>query len=90
MERVNEQRSQQFRPWGHSDDFRWSSMGTDHRSAAHHAACDLLALGLLRLRSRIAERSAAAPADGRDCGDIRLPSTARQRRHANPPRTGHA
>ena len=50
----------------------------------------LLARGLLRLRSRTAERSAAIPAEGRDCGDIRLHSTARQRGHANPKRKGLA
>ena len=52
--------------------------------------CDLLALGLLRLRSRTAERNAIASDQGRDCGDIRLHSTARQRRHANPNRKGLA
>jgi len=49
--------------------------------------CDLLARGLLRLRSRAAEeavREAAAT------GEIRLHSSARQRRHANPARKGDA
>ena len=52
--------------------------------------CDILARGLLRLRSRAAEDLAhdAERAGGR--GDIRLHSTARQRRHANPRRKGVA
>ena len=52
--------------------------------------CAILALGILRLRSRTAERSAVLPAEGRDCGEFRLHSTARQRRHANPKRKGVA
>ena len=61
-----------------------------HLSPDLREVCDLLALGLLRLRSRTAERNASAPDQGRDCGDIRLHSTARQRRHANPNRKGLA
>jgi hypothetical protein len=45
--------------------------------------CDLLARGLLRLRSR---SIAAINVDVRDCGESSLHSTARQRRHANPKR----
>ena len=49
--------------------------------------CDLLARGLLRLRSRAAER---AVREAVAAGDIRLHSSARQRRHANPERKGDA
>jgi hypothetical protein len=49
--------------------------------------CDLLARGLLRLRSRAAEE---AGRDAAATGDIRLHSTARQRRHANPENEGVA
>ncbi len=44
--------------------------------------CAILAAGLLRLRSRTAAKSAAAAVESRDRGDIRLHSTAPQRRHA--------
>ena len=44
--------------------------------------CDILARGLLRLRSRTAENFDAPPAD---CGERLLHFTAHQRRHANPP-----
>jgi hypothetical protein len=50
--------------------------------------CDLLARGLLRLRSRNAEDLARDAEEVRGVGDIRLHSTARQRRHANPRREG--
>ena len=51
---------------------------------------DILARGILRLRSRAAEDldSDATQVEAR--GDIRLHSTARQRRHANPRRKGVA
>jgi hypothetical protein len=52
--------------------------------------CAILALGILRLRSRIAAESANTPAEARARGDIRLHSTARQRVHANPKRKGVA
>ena len=52
--------------------------------------CDLLARGLLRLRSRSAEEAARDADQARGSGDIRLHSTARQRRHANPRREGVA
>ena len=52
--------------------------------------CDLLARGLLRLRSRAAEDLARDAEEVRGLGDIRLHSTARQRRHANPRREGVA
>jgi hypothetical protein len=42
--------------------------------------CDLLARGLLRLRSRAAEEHAREAGDN---GEFRLHLTARQRRHAN-------
>lgn len=43
--------------------------------------CDLLARGLLRLRSRMADE---ATRQTDDPGDNSLRDTARQRRHANP------
>ena len=52
--------------------------------------CDLLSRGLLRLRSRTTEECAQSSAEGRERGDIRLHSTARQRVHANPKRKGVA
>jgi hypothetical protein len=45
--------------------------------------CAILAAGLVRLRSRMATENADAAAEGGDGGDIRLHSTAPQRRHAN-------
>jgi len=52
--------------------------------------CDLLARGLLRLRSRATEECARDVEKGREPGDVRLHLTARQRRHANPNREGSA
>jgi hypothetical protein len=52
--------------------------------------CDLLARGLLRLRSRAAEDLARDAEQARGWGELRLHSTARQRRHANPRRKGVA
>lgn len=52
--------------------------------------CDILARGILRLRSRVAEDLARDAAQVELAGDIRLHSTARQRRHANPRREGIA
>ena len=52
--------------------------------------CDLLARGLLRLRSRAAEDLARDAEQVGGWGDVRLHSTARQRRHANPRRKGVA
>ena len=52
--------------------------------------CDLLARGLLRLRSRAAEDLARDAEQARGRGDVRLPSTAHQRGHANPRRKGVA
>jgi hypothetical protein len=49
--------------------------------------CDLLARGLLRLRSRTAEEHAR---EADRTGELRLHLTARQRRHANPNREGRA
>ena len=51
---------------------------------------NLLARGLLRLRSRAAENLARDAAQVEARGDVRLHSTARQRRHANPNRKGLA
>jgi hypothetical protein len=48
--------------------------------------CSILAAGLLRLRSRAAEDLARDAEDARGLGDVRLHSTAGQRRHANPNR----
>jgi hypothetical protein len=52
--------------------------------------CNLLARGLLRLRSRVAEDLARDAKEAGGLGDIRLHSSARQRRHANPAREGDA
>ena len=52
--------------------------------------CDLLARGLLRLRSRAAEDLARDAEQARGRGEVRLHSTAHQRRHANPTRKGVA
>ena len=49
--------------------------------------CDILARGLLRLRSRAAAREALAQVDS---GDIRLHFQPPQRRYANPKRKGTA
>ena len=49
--------------------------------------CDILARGLLRLRSRATAREALAPVDS---GDIRLHFQPPQRRYANPKRKGTA
>jgi hypothetical protein len=49
--------------------------------------CEILARGLLRLRSRVAAREALAPVDSRE---IRLHFQAPQRRYANPKRKGTA
>ena len=64
---------------------------TNHHLPPHlREVCDLLARGLLRLRSRAAEDLARDAAQVEARGDIRLHSTARQRRHANPNRKGLA
>ena len=52
--------------------------------------CDLLARGLLRLRSRAAEDLARDAEQARGRGDVPLHSTAHQRLHANPNRKGLA
>jgi hypothetical protein len=52
--------------------------------------CAILAAGLLRLRSRTTGECPDTSAEGRERGDIRLHSTAQQRRHANPKRKGVA
>lgn len=52
--------------------------------------CAILALGILRLRSRTTEECAGSSAKGRERGDIRLHSTARQRPYADPKRKGVA
>ena len=52
--------------------------------------CAILALGILRLRSRTTVECASTSAEGRERGDIRLHSTARQRPYANPKRKGVA
>jgi hypothetical protein len=49
--------------------------------------CGILALGLLRLRSRVGQGTSPAPAN---TGDIRLHFQAPQRRYANPNRKGIA
>jgi hypothetical protein len=52
--------------------------------------CAILALGILRLRSRTAVECASTFTEGRERGDIRLHSTAWQRLHANTKRKGVA
>ena len=49
--------------------------------------CDILARGLLRLRSRVGQGVTPDPAN---TGEIRLHFIAHQRRHANPKRKGTA
>jgi hypothetical protein len=49
--------------------------------------CEILARGIVRLRSR---SIAAINVDVRDCGESSLHSTAHQRRHANPEETEDA
>lgn len=61
-----------------------------HLSPHLREACDILARGILRLRSRAAEDLTRDAAQVEVTGDIRLHSTARQRRHANPRREGVA
>ena len=58
-----------------------------HLPAHLREVCDILARGLLRLRSRDAAPEALAPVDSRD---IRLHFQAPQRLHANPKRKGTA
>ena len=52
--------------------------------------CSILARGLVRLRSRDAEDDARDAEIARGTGEVRLHSTARQRRYANPKREGVA
>lgn len=49
--------------------------------------CQILARGIVRLRSR---SIAAIDAGARECGESSLPATPRQRRHANPEDTEDA
>jgi len=52
--------------------------------------CGILARGLVRLRSRVAEDEARDAEIARGVGDVPLHSTAHQRLHANPSRKGLA
>jgi len=52
--------------------------------------CDILARGLVRLRSRAAEDDARDAEIARGVGEVRLHFTARQRLHAKPKRKGLA
>ncbi|GGC63749.1 hypothetical protein GCM10011504_47460 [Siccirubricoccus deserti] len=52
--------------------------------------CDILARGILRLRSRAAEDLARDAAEARGSGEVRLHSNAQPRLHANPKRKGVA
>ena len=52
--------------------------------------CSILAVGLVRLRSRDAEDDARNAEIARGAGEVRLHSTAHQRLHANPNRQGLA
>jgi hypothetical protein len=49
--------------------------------------CQILARGIVRLRSR---SIAAISAESRGCGESSLPATPHQRRHANPEETEDA
>ncbi len=63
----------------------------NHHLAPHlREVCAILATGLVRLRSRAAEDLARDAAQAGGQGDVRLHSTALQRRHANPRREGVA
>ena len=65
-------------------------------SSNHHLpphlreVCAILAAGLLRLRSRAVDDLARDTQQVGGRGEVRLHSTARQRRHANPNRKGLA
>ena len=61
-----------------------------HLPESLQEVCAILAQGILRLRSRTAVECASTSAEGRERGDIRLHSTARQRPYANPKRKGVA
>jgi len=62
-------------------------IATAHLPPHLREVCDLLACGLLRLRSRAAEECVR---EAGGAGEFRLHPTARQRRHANPNREGRA
>ena len=64
--------------------------GNVHLPAHLRDVCDLLARGLLRLRSRTVEDLARDADEASGSGDIRLHSTAHQRRRANRRREGLA
>ncbi len=64
-----------------------SNTANPHLPPHLREVCDILARGLLRLRSRGAPSERADTADHRD---IPLHFTAHQRRHANPKRKGTA
>jgi len=64
---------------------------TNHHLPPHlREVCAILAKGLVRLRSRDAAEPALPADEARGSGEVRLHSTARQRRHANPRRKGLA
>ena len=64
---------------------------TSHHLPPHlREVCGILARGVLRLRSRIAEDDTRDAEIARGAGEVRLHSTAHQRRHANPNREGLA
>jgi hypothetical protein len=55
---------------------------TNHHLPPHlREVCQILARGIVRLRSR---SIAAIDPGARECGESSLPTTPRQRRHANP------
>ena len=70
--------------------FAATATGGAHGPPHLREICAILAQGILRLRSRIAAECASTSTEGRERGDIRLHSTARQRVHANPKRKGVA
>jgi len=74
----------------HYRDARHDPSGSGNLPSRLREVCAILALGILRLRSRMAAKSADTPEQARERGDIRLHSTARQRVHANPKRKGVA
>lgn len=69
---------------------RPSSAIPSHLPPDLREVCAILALGILRLRSRRSQNCADLPDQARERGDIRLHSTARQRPYANPKRKGVA
>ena len=67
-----------------------STLTNAHLPPHLREVCGILAAGLVRLRSRAAEDDVQNTDQARGLGEVRLHSTAHQRRHANPNREGFA